>query len=63
MNNENATIGVSTEQMVATMERPCGRKGFVSGKASCFGQNAGFLSSDSPNNSCLSDEKLYQLCQ
>ncbi|MFA6918144.1 MAG: hypothetical protein WC285_04945, partial [Candidatus Gracilibacteria bacterium] len=22
-----------------------------------------FLSSDSPNNSCLSDEKLYQLCQ
>ncbi|MFA6918181.1 MAG: hypothetical protein WC285_05135 [Candidatus Gracilibacteria bacterium] len=63
MNNEKMTTGVSTEQMVAIMERPCGRKDFVSGKVSCFGRNAGFLSSDSPNNSCLSDEKLYQLCQ
>ncbi|MFA6917662.1 MAG: HNH endonuclease signature motif containing protein [Candidatus Gracilibacteria bacterium] len=63
MNNENTTIGVSTEQNIALVERPCGRKGFVSGKESCFGRNAGFLSRGSTNNSSITDEKLYHLCQ
>ncbi|MFA6917604.1 MAG: hypothetical protein WC285_02080 [Candidatus Gracilibacteria bacterium] len=63
MNNENTTIGVSTEQNIALVERPCGRKNVISEKSSFFGQNAGFLSRGSTNNSCLSDEKLYQLCQ
>ncbi|MFA6917679.1 MAG: HNH endonuclease signature motif containing protein [Candidatus Gracilibacteria bacterium] len=63
MNNKNATIGVSTEQNIATIERPCGRKNVISEKAFCFGRNAGFLSSGSTNNSSLTDEKLYHLCQ
>ncbi|MFA6917835.1 MAG: hypothetical protein WC285_03300 [Candidatus Gracilibacteria bacterium] len=63
MNNENITIGVSTEQNIALVERPCGRKNVISEKSSFFGQNAGFLSRGSTNNSCLPDEKLYQLCQ
>ncbi|MFA6917597.1 MAG: hypothetical protein WC285_02040 [Candidatus Gracilibacteria bacterium] len=63
MNNEKMMIGISTERGIATMERPCGRKDFVSGKVSCFGRNAGFLSRGSTNSSCLSDEKLYCLCK
>ncbi|MFA6918197.1 MAG: hypothetical protein WC285_05225, partial [Candidatus Gracilibacteria bacterium] len=60
---KNATIGVSTEQNIATIERPCGRKNVISEKASFFGQNPGTLNGDPPNMSNLPDEKLYQLCQ
>ncbi|MFA6917367.1 MAG: HNH endonuclease signature motif containing protein [Candidatus Gracilibacteria bacterium] len=57
MNNKNATIGVSTEQNIATIERPSGSQ------ASCFGQNPRTLNNDPLNMSNLPDEKLYQLCQ